>query len=134
MMGRILIAIVLGLIVAFAVSAAAEALASGLFPVASGDDLLNGFSLGGHAGPIPNGAKAILVAGWGLGTLLGGGVADRIGHREIDAYVVAAIVVAAAMAHASQFVQPSWMIPAGLLLPWICAWAVRGLAHRFARR
>lgn len=133
-MGRILFAIVLGLVVAFATSAVAEALAMSLFPVASGDDLLNGVSLGGHVGPIPDGAKAILVAGWGLGTLLGGAVADRVGHREIDAYIVAAIVVSAAMAHAYRFVQPGWLIPAGLILPWLCAWAVRGLAHRFTRR
>lgn len=130
-MGRILFAIVLGLVVAFAVSAAAEALAMQLFPVASGDDLLSGFSLGGHVGPIGDGAKAILVLGWGLGTLAGGAIADRIGHREIDAYVVAAIVVSAALAHAYRFVAPGWLIPAGAILPWICAWAVRGLAHRW---
>jgi hypothetical protein len=133
-MGRILFAIVLGLVAALAISGFADWLVSSIYPAASGDDLLNGFSLGGHSGPLAEGAKAILVAGWCFGTLVGGAIAARLGHREVDAYVVAAVVVSAAMAQSYGLVHPGWLAAAGALLPWGCAWMVGRLAHHRSPR
>ena len=131
-MGRILVAIMLGITAAFACIAVAHCAAGGL-PYVPGNSLTAtspGAALEAHS----IGGKAIIVLGWCVGTFVGAAVAARMGHREIDVWIVAAIVVASALAWVATVPHGTKLMLAALILPWLSAWPATRLAHRWRPR
>ena len=78
---------------------------------------------------MPFAARLLVVAGWCLGTFLGGAAAAAVVRRRWAVWPIAVLIVVNIAETVAGFTHPGWMIAAGLILPWPCAWA----AQRFAR-
>ncbi|WP_174274449.1 hypothetical protein [Sphingomonas bacterium] len=132
-MGRILAGIVLGAIIAFGCVWTIEAISGAFYPLPTGFDPYTTANTGVEmATVVPLPAKLLVVLGWCVGSLAGGAVAAWLSRRRIGAWIVAALIVAGALSTAAAITHPTWMVAAGLLLPWLCAWAVQDFA-RFGR-
>ena len=77
--------------------------------------------------PLP--ARLLVLVAWGLAAFVGGAVAAWIVGRRWAVWPMAVLVVSGVSAAVAGFAHPTWMIAAGLLLPWPAAAA----AMRFAR-
>ena len=131
-MKRILFGIILGALAAYLVIWLVDQAVAALFPVVPATDPTVIARAEGVARPerLPAAARVVTIAGWCLGTLVGAASAARIAHRRVTAWIVAAFVVTVAIERSAQASQPGWMIAAGLLLPWACAWAVQSAGGR----
>ena len=65
---------------------------------------------------------------------MGGGLAARLSHLRLAPWIVAGFVVAGAATTTTEVAEPGWLVAAGLILPWLCAWAVQALAAWRTRR
>lgn len=114
---RGLVAVVAGLVAAFAVVFVCEALGHMLYPPPPGLDINNPDDQKRMMEVIPTGAKVAVVIAWFLGTLAGSLVAVKIGQRPFYAWVIAAITILLGIITTMMFPHPVWMIVAAVVLP-----------------
>jgi len=102
-----------------------------LFPPPAGMDWNDSAAVAAFAASMPTAAMAMVLFGWLLGAFVGAVVAARIAlrHRLPCALLVAALVVAGTIHSALTIPHPTWMIAAGILLPWPLAWLAARLAQ-----
>lgn len=131
-MGRTILGILAGLVVAWLTMSACEFASLYLHRPPVGMDLRDPQALAVHIAAAPASAMLVVVAGWTLAALLGGWVAARIArHRRTAALVIGALVVLGVVANNMMIPHPLWMTIAGVLLPIPAAWlAARGLARK----
>lgn len=126
---RLLIGIILGVALAFACVWGIEAIGGRYFPIAPGYDVqLATYSQSAMAA-VTLQTKLLVTLGWCVGTAAGGALAEIVAHRSLAVWFVAGFVVAGAASTLAVIPHPGWLIAAGLLLPWLCAWAVKGAVH-----
>lgn len=126
---RIAIGLVLGVVLAVLVINGVEAAKQRLYPIG----MVNWFDplVAARAlRTIPAPGQAMIVAGWLLGSLLGGAAAVRVARRRWTAWVPAALVVVGGIANALLLPQPWWMDLAAVVAPVAGGW----LAVRLTRR
>jgi hypothetical protein len=121
---RIILGVVAGCVVAICVIFAIELVGHQIFPLPAGTDPLNAESLKAAAAAMPLAALLLVVAGWIVGVLAGGWVANAIARRSWPAYVVGALIAVGSVANGMMIPQPLWMTIAGVLGPAIAAFAV----------
>ncbi len=130
-MGRIVIAVIAGMIVAVAVVAGIEALSHTMFPPPPGTDLSDPAQMAALMDNIPLVAKIAVMIAWFLGPLAGGIVAVRIARKAWPAWVVAALIVYGGIYTIVQIPHPLWMQAGAVLLPALAArLAGRSIANR----
>lgn len=105
------------------------------FPPPTGMDWKDAAAVAAFAASMPAGALAMVLFGWLLGAFVGAVVAARITlrHRLPCALLIAALVVAGTIQSALTIPHPTWMVVAGVLLPWPLAWLAARLATRLAQ-
>lgn len=118
---RGLVAVVAGLVAAFAVVFVCEALGHMLYPPPPGLDISNPDDQKRMMELIPTGAKVAVVIAWFLGTLAGSLVAVKIGRRPLYAWVIAVISILLSIVTTMMFPHPVWMIVAAVVLPVLAA-------------
>lgn len=123
-MGRTVLAVLAGLLVAIAVMLAVEGLALQLWPPPPGLDLRDEADLARLVALATPAKMLAVVAGWALASFAGGWVAARLArrHRLTAALVVAALIVAGVLFNAASIPHPLWMNALGVLLPLPLAW------------
>jgi hypothetical protein len=116
---RTLLAIVAGLITAMLVIFGVEAIGLLIFPPPAGTRLDTEADLARLVAMSTPTAKAWLVFGWALGSLVGAWVAARISRRHCRnaASAVAVFIVAGTVMNAMVIAHPMWMNLLGILLP-----------------
>ncbi|QNP40026.1 hypothetical protein [Lysobacter solisilvae (ex Woo and Kim 2020)] len=128
-MGRTIVGIVVGLVVAWLAMSACEFASLFLHRPPAGMDLRDPQALAAHIAAAPTSAMLVVVVGWMLAALLGGWVAARIArHRRVAALVIGALVVLGVIANSMIIPHPLWMTIAGLVLPLPLAWFAARLA------
>ncbi|MGH8084653.1 MAG: hypothetical protein ACREPV_05195 [Lysobacter sp.] len=131
-MGRTILAVVVGVVVAWLVIVASQLAGAAAYPPPPGLDVTDPQQLAAFIQAAPVMAMAFVLGGWVLGALLGGWTAARISRRHpcIAALLVGTVVLAGVIANTMMIPHPQWMTLAGVLLPLPAAW----LGARLARR
>jgi len=116
-MGRAILGVVVGLVVAFVIVFALEAISHQIYPPPAGFDPSNPEAVRDLASRLPAGAFAFVLAGWVLGAALGAWAAVRVGGRMAlwPGLVVGVLVLAASGYNVWTIPHPGWFITVGLL-------------------
>jgi hypothetical protein len=129
-MGRTILGILAGLVVAWLAMTICEFASLFLHRPPAGFDLRDPQALAAHIAAAPLSAMLVVVIGWALAAFVGGWVAARIArHRLVAALVIGVLVLAGVIANNAMIPHPLWMTVAGIALPLPLAW----LAARLVR-
>ena len=130
-MGRTILGILAGLVLAWLVMSLAEFGSLALHRPPPGLDLRNPEALALHIAAAPWSAMLLVLVGWVLGAFVGAFVAARIArHRRTAALMIGALVVLGVIANNMMIPHPLWMTVAGIALPIPAAWLAARLAAR----
>jgi hypothetical protein len=134
-MGRTILGILAGLVVAWLAMTVCEFASLFLHRPPAGLDLRDPQALAAHIAAAPLSAMLVVVVGWALAAFVGAWVAARIArHRRAAALVIGLLVLAGVIANIAMIPHPLWMTVAGLALPLPLAWlAARIASPRVAR-
>ncbi|RPE77183.1 hypothetical protein [Vulcaniibacterium tengchongense] len=134
-MGRTILGMVVGVVVAIAAIMAVEMLGHGLYPPPAGldpADPANEAAFAAFVAALPLTAKLMVVFAWALGSFLGALVAAWIArHQTAAALLVALVVISGVVGMIAQVPHPLWLAAAGLLPVPLALLAV-GLVRRRA--
>lgn len=135
-MGRNVLAIFLGAIVAVFVVASVEFAGMQLVPLPEGVDVTSPEAMRASMHLLPTAAFLFVLLAWVLAALVGGYLAARIGcARPIWlTMTVAGLVLAMAIINLVQLPHPVWFVAATFLLIPAAGWTAARLAERSARR
>jgi hypothetical protein len=134
-MGRTILGILAGLVVAWLAMTVGEFASLFLHRPPAGLDLRDPQALATHIAAAPLSAMLVVVVGWALAAFVGGWVAARIArHRLAAALLIGILVLAGVIANNAMIPHPLWMTVAGIALPLPLAWlAARAASPRVAR-
>src|SRR6476469_2544299 len=108
--GHTLIAVVAGVVVAFALAVAIEWLGQQAYPTATGVDLSNPGQARDYVRNLPTGALLLVLLSWIVATFCGGIVAGAIekGRPRRAAAIVGIVVLLVTLANLVLIPQPLW--------------------------
>jgi hypothetical protein len=109
-MGRSILALVFGFIVANVVILTIDFAGHAVYPPPTGLDLRDPASLRAAIAKMPTGAFVLLVAGGAVGTTVGAWVAARVSRRRplLHGLIVGGLVTLGAIANALMIPHPLW--------------------------
>lgn len=133
-MGRTILAVIAGLIIAMVVMLSVEFLSMQVSPPPPGFTLNNEADLARLVEMASPASKALVVLGWALASFLGGWVAARLSrqHRLVAALAIGVLIVIGVVFNTANIPHPLWMTVLGVLLPVPLAFAAARLASRRA--
>lgn len=133
-MGRTILAVIAGLIIAMLVMLSVEFLSMQVSPPPPGFTLDNQADLARLVEMASPASKALVVLGWALASFLGGWVAARLSrqHRLVAALAIGVLIVIGVVFNTANIPHPLWMTVLGVLLPMPLAFAAARLASRRA--
>ncbi|MDI9239212.1 hypothetical protein QLQ15_09845 [Lysobacter sp. LF1] len=120
-MGRTILGMLVGVVVAVAVIMAVQSIGHRFYPLPAGLDMANPAHEGAFAAfiaalPLPG--KLMVLASWALGSFIGALAAAKVArHQTAAALLVALVVIAAVMGMIVTVPHPTWLSVAGVLLP-----------------
>jgi len=115
-MGKSILAVILGLVVAFALISAVQYISYLVYPLPAGVDLTNPESLKAAMANMPIGALLFVLLSYVLGSLGGGWLASRMAPKSnlVHATIVGAILLIAGIANLMKLPHPVWFWVANL--------------------
>lgn len=120
-MGRTILGMLVGVVVAIAVIMAVEAVGHRFYPPPAGLDPLNPAHEAAFAqfvAAMPFAGKAMLALAWTLGSFVGALAGARIArHQTAAALLVALVVMSGVVGMIMKVPHPTWLAIIGLLLP-----------------
>jgi hypothetical protein len=133
-MGRTILGMLVGVVVAIAVIMLVEMLGHSVYPPPPGldpTDPANEAAFAAFVAQMPLGAKAMLLLAWLLGTFTGALVAAKIArHQTAAALLVALVVMSGVVGMILKIPHPGWLSVCGLLLPIPVALLAMRLVYR----
>lgn len=105
-MGRLILGIVAGLVVAFATVFAIDLAGHQIYPLPSDLNLRDPEAVGAFIRTMPTGALALVLIAWFVGALDGGIVAALVSRRAWTVWVVAAFVAVAGIVNVLMIPHP----------------------------
>jgi hypothetical protein len=130
--GRSILGVVAGAVVAFIGVMVIEAVGMKVYPPPPGLDPNNPESIRAMMKDIPAGALGFVLAGWVVGTLAGAAVAARIATRSpmVPAMIVGVLLLAAGVANLVMIPHPLWFTVASVVAILPAAYAGGRLGRR----
>ena len=126
---RILLAVIVGAVVAFACIMGIEFVGHAVYPPPPDIDLNDPEQAARYLGTAPAAVLGFVAAAWFVGALAGAWVATAIARRAIAGWIVALLVLAGCIAILILLPgHPGWMWAAAVLLPLIGGWLAQRLA------
>ena len=119
---RIVLGVIGGIVVAVLCVWVIELVGHTVFPVPANIDPYNPAHAERLMAALPAGAFAFVLAGWFIGSLVGGWLANRIAQRRYAGWFVATFVICAGAYMMTIFPHPIWMWVLGIALPIVAAW------------
>jgi len=113
---RRIAAVIVGLIVAFALVAAAEGIAHKVYPPPSGMNMQDMTQVKAFVATLPMSVLLIVLAGWLVATFVATWLAAKISHTPIPGYIVGALLLCAGIANAFMIPQPVWFSIASFVI------------------
>ena len=132
-MGRTILGIGLGILVAFATVFAIDLAGHQLYPLPSDLDLHDPEAVGAFVRAMPAGASALVVIAWFVGALDGGVVAAAISRRAWTVWPVAAAVVTGGAVNVLMIPHPVMLQIAAVVAPLLGGLAASLIAHKILR-
>jgi hypothetical protein len=133
-MGRTILGMLVGVVLAIAVIAAVEMLGHRFWPPPVGldpTDPANEAAFAAFIAALPFAAKLTVLLAWLLGTFIGALAAAKIArHQTAAALLVALVVLSGVVGMIMKVPHPTWLSVAGLLLPIPIALLAVRLVHR----
>lgn len=127
---RILLALVVGVLVAFTVVAVGEAVGHWIYPPPPGTDLSDPEALKTLMATLPTQAIAAVLVAWAAASFLGGAVAGAIARRRWAALAIGGVILAVGAATMVMIPHPLWFmigsVPATLLPAWTASLVIQG--------
>lgn len=118
-MGRTILAVILGVIAMSICVGAVEWIGHQLYPLPAGLDFKNPETLKGFIAQLPVAALLFVLAGWTLGSLVGGYIAARISrlHKRGAALSIGIAMILLVIMNMLMIPHPLWMSVLGVTLP-----------------
>jgi hypothetical protein len=118
-MGRNLLAVVLGMIIAVVVIVLFEVPGSVLHPLPRGVELDDKQAIAEHISKAPLAVKLLVLMGYATASCVGGFVASRISSspEPTTALIVGALVLLASLANLAILPHPGWFVALNAVLP-----------------
>ncbi|WP_158982196.1 hypothetical protein [Lysobacter panacisoli] len=120
-MGRTILGMLVGVVVAVVVIAAVEVIGHGFYPPPAGLDPLdpaNEAAFAAFVAAMPFMGKLIVLLAWVLGTFAGALAAAKIArHQTAAALLVALVIVTLVITMITKIPHPTWLSIGGVLLP-----------------
>lgn len=113
---RSAVAIVSGVLVAFLIITGVEGINATIYPIPAGVDLSDTNAMKQYVASLPTSAFLLVLAGWGVGAVLGGWIAARIARRSprVHAMIVAGLLLCGGVANMLMLPHPLWVWVAGI--------------------
>ena len=123
-MGRAILAVIVGCVVAVLAILGIEATAHRLYPPPAGVDVSNPAAMDARIAQMPAAGIALVVFAWMLGAGLGAWVATRLSRtgRRWPGLVVGALIFAGTAYNLVTIPHPVWVLAAGLIGVPLAAW------------
>ena len=123
-MGRIILGIIAGVVIAGAIVFAVELIGNLVAPPPADFDIGDPIDVRARGGGLPMVAFALVLAGWVLGTALGSWAAVRIGQRPVawPGLVVGAVIFASTIYNIMTIPHPIWFVGISLIAIPIVSW------------
>jgi hypothetical protein len=130
--GRSVLAVIVGLVVASVIITAFEIVNSQVYPLPPGVDPTDQEALRAVAKDIPTGAFVLVIAGWAAGALAGAWSAGRIAGRSplVHGLVVAVLLLTFGVINMLLIPHPLWVWLVGIVAFLGCGYAGARLATR----
>lgn len=115
--GRSVLAVLAGTVVAGVLIAAVEAVSSAIFPLPPGLDVHDYEAMRRHIDALPIGAFLFVLAAWAIGSFAGSWVAARLATRArvVHGLIVGALFLLAGVLNMLMIPHPWWMWVGGIL-------------------
>jgi hypothetical protein len=133
---RTILSVVAGIVVAFAIVFASDALFHALIPSAPPPaDTGDREAMGAYVAGQPSSVLVALLAGWTLAAFAGSALAARLARRgEWPGWVVTSLFLFATAANFLMVPHPSWMVTLGVAAILVAGWAGSRIGARTAPR
>ncbi len=120
---RGIVAVILGLVLAFAITFAVEAINSRIFPLPPGADLADMASMKAAIAALPVAALAVVLVGWFVSALVGASAAAHFARPAgWPPLTVGVILLGAAVANMLVFPHPAWFWVIGVAVYPVGTW------------
>jgi hypothetical protein len=129
-MGRTIVSVIAGILVALAAIWATDMVNHLLHPLPPRLNIYDRSALGAYMKALPPLALFLVGFAWFLGALTGGLVAATLSQRPAVAWVVAGLVVLAGLANVAMFAHPLVLQVAAVAAPLLGGWLAAILARR----
>jgi len=132
---RSILAVIVGMLVAFVVIALIETLGMRLYPPPPRVNLTDRESLKALVASMPLAAKLCVLLGYTAGSVAGGWVAARLAPRAkmMHAMIVAALLFGAGLMNLMTIPHPAWFAVTSSIIYWLGAWSGASAATAGAR-
>jgi hypothetical protein len=132
-MGRLILGIMVGVVVAFVTVFAIDLAGHQIYPLPSDLDMDDSEAVGAFIQAKPAGAHAFVLIAWFLGAADGGLVASLTSRRAWTVWPVAGLVAAAAVVTVLMIPHPALLQIGTVAAPMLGGFAASLLAHRMLR-
>jgi hypothetical protein len=132
-MGRLILGIVAGIVVAFATVFAIDLVGHQIYPLPSDLNLRDPEAVGAFIQTMPRGALAMVVIAWFVGALDGGVAAAAISRRVWTVWPIAALVAAAGVVNVLMIPHPVLLQIGAVVAPLLGGLAASLIARRIVR-
>ena len=124
---RIILGIIAGVVLAFAVMMGLEMISFVVFPPPAGLDPADPEDLKRIVAAAPFAAKAWVVFGWFAAAVAGGWLARRLSRKDWAGWVIAGLIVVGGVFNFLNIPHPLWMQIAAVVAPLLGGWIVTRL-------
>lgn len=122
---RSILAVVVGMLVAFVIMACVEVVGMRVYPLPAGMHLHDPESMKSAMAQVPLGAKLFVLLAFAAGSVAGGWVGARFapGSRLMHAMIVGAILLGTGVMNMMQFPHPDWFWVSAIAIFLLGAWS-----------
>lgn len=119
---RRILAVIVGLAVAFLLVAGAEGIAHKIYPPPPGTNMQDMNQVKAFVATLPLSALLVVLAGWLIATFVSTWLAAKIAQNPIPGYIVGALLLCAGIANAFMIPQPVWFSIASIVIYIAATW------------
>src|SRR5688500_14621114 len=120
---KLVLSVICGLVLAFAIVLAVDALFHLMSFAAPPADANDKDAMAAYVAKQPSGVLAGIIVGWAIAAFAGAALAARLGRRrELSGWIVTGLFLLATIANFVMVTHPVWMVLAGIIAILVAGW------------